>query len=119
MTALLWDPNDVQRNSIGERITRLSKHTIFVSDLATSVAFYSRLLRLEMLEMKNEKYAIFNVKNMLLELKVGEPVTYSGENLIVGHVSIDVPDAKEAYDYLTNHQVCITDIITKVCIFLV
>ena len=42
---------------------------------------------------------------MVLELKVGATTAFAGENLIVGHISVDVPDSKLAFDYLTQKKV--------------
>ena len=62
-------------------------------------------MKFDLLEIVEGISAVFDAKNLLLELKVGNPIVFSAENLIVGHVSVDVPDSKEAFDYLTREQV--------------
>ena len=67
------------------------------------------------LQKMDDTSATFDAKNMMIELKVGTPNAFSAENLIVGHTSVDVPNAQDAFDYLTQKQVSWWDVCRSRC----
>ncbi len=102
---LHWNPK-IPRHGIGQNLTHIRHSTLFVSDLRKSVDFYSNIMKFKVLTMDKENgSATLSMKNMVLELKVGATTAFAGENLIVGHISVDVPDSKLAFDYLTQKKV--------------
>ena len=102
---LHWNPK-IARHGIGQNLTHIRHSTFFVSDLQKSVDFYSNIMKFKVLTMDKENgSATLSMKNMVLELKVGATTAFAGENLIVGHISVDVPDSKLAFDYLTQKKV--------------
>lgn len=102
---LHWNPK-IPRHGIGQNLTHIRHSTFFVSDLRKSVDFYSNIMKFKVLTMDKENgSATLSMKNMVLELKVGATTAFAGENLIVGHISVDVPDSKLAFDYLTQKKV--------------
>ena len=102
---LHWNPN-FPRHGIGQNLSHIRHSTFFVSDLQRSVDFYSNIMKFKVLTTDEENgSATLSMKNMVLELKVGATTAFAGENLIVGHVSVDVPDSKLAFDYLTQKKV--------------
>merc|ERR1719491_1440513 len=62
-------------------------------------------MKLDLINFVKGNSALFDAKNIFLELKVGIPTVFSAENLIVGHVAVDVPDSKQAFEYLTHKKV--------------
>ena len=102
---LHWNSNLPRNGPLADNLTHTTHSTFFVSNLQQSVDFYSKIMKFDLLEIVEGISAVFDAKNLLLELKVGNPIVFSAENLIVGHVSVDVPDSKEAFDYLTREQV--------------
>jgi len=102
---LHWNPN-LPRHGLGDNLTHIRHSTFFVSDLQKSIQFYSNIMKLNLLSVKDDgTSAIFDAKNMVLEIKVGTPTAFIGENLIVQHLSFDVPDSQKAFDYLTQKKV--------------
>lgn len=100
-----WNPNLPRNGPLAENLSHARHATIVVSSLQKSVQFYSNIMRLELVAW-NETSAAFDAKNMLLVLKVGTPTgVFAPNNLIVGHVSVDVPDSKQAFRYLTQEKI--------------
>lgn len=94
-----WDPIKVRTRGLGENLLYVTRRTYEVSDLNASLRFFHKILHFRIVEL-DETSATLDCKNMLLTIKVGTPVTYSGDNLIVNHLSVDVEDVEKAFDYL-------------------
>lgn len=101
---LHWNYNVPRNGPIGENLSHTSKSTFFVSDLQETVEFYSKIMRFDLLSIDGTS-AVFDAKTIYLEFKVGIPTFFAARNLIVGHISVDVPDFKEAFDYFTQKKV--------------
>ena len=101
---LHWDPLRKRNRGLGENLQYISAKVHEVTNLEESIIFYRDILRFKLLE-KDETSAKFDCKNMLLHIKLGIPITFSGENLIVSHVSVDVDDIEKGFDYLYTQGV--------------
>ena len=99
MAILHWDPDIKRTRGLGENLQNISCKTFFVSNLKESLYFYHKVLRFNILE-KNDTSATLDCNNMVITIRVGTPITFSGDNLIVSHVSVDVIDVEKAFDYL-------------------
>ena len=88
-----------------DNLTHTTHSTFFLSNLQQSEDFYSKIMKFDLLEIVEGISAGFDAKKLLLELKVGNPIVFSAENLIIGHVSVAVPDPKEAFNYMTQEKV--------------
>lgn len=90
---LHWDASR-QRQGLGDNVLQANHLAIIVSDVGRSAQFYSNVLGFQQIRRPNfDKHgAWFTMGNLELHLIKGIPIVHSGDDLIVGHISIDVKD---------------------------
>lgn len=78
----------------GQVIRRVNHIALLVSDVGRSAAFYANVLGLRQIKRPDfDRYgAWFSLGNIELHLIKGDPLVHSGENLVVGHISLEVSD---------------------------
>ena len=96
---LHWNVDNKRTRGLGENLSHVYGKSMFVSNLEQSLQFYEEILGLQIIE-RSDTSAKVDAKNMIFELRVGTPITFSGENLIVSHISIDVMNVQNAFDHL-------------------
>lgn len=110
---LHWDTT-VPREGLGENLKRIQRVAFAVKDIDRSIEFYTNIIKLKV-AYRSESFCILNANNTELELRIGTPNIFGGENLIVSHVSIDVQDHQAAFQYLTDMKVRFTLFQTDLC----
>ena len=88
--SLHWDPNREKRG-IGEVLYKANHIALIVSDVGRSAAFYSDIIGLQQIRRPDfdRHGAWFTMGNLELHLIKGIPVVHSGDDLIVGHISLE------------------------------
>lgn len=91
--SLHWDPNREKRG-LGKYVHKANHIAIIVSDVGRSTRFYSDVMGFQQLRRPNfDKHgAWFTMGNVELHLIKGKPLVPSGDDLIVGHISVEVED---------------------------
>merc|ERR1712137_707990 len=88
--ALHWDPNRA-KPGLGEVLYKANHIALIVSDVGRSAAFYSDVIGLQ--EIRRPDFdrhgAWFTMGNLELHLIKGKPVVHTGDDLIVGHISLE------------------------------
>ena len=79
------------RTGIGKFLGRVNHIALIVSDVGKSTTFYSKVLGLPQIKRPNfdRHGAWFTFGNVELHLIKGNPVVHDGNNLIVGHISVE------------------------------
>ena len=90
MMKLHWDKS-VERRGLGDLIYKANHIAIVVSDVGKSLAFYSDVLGMQQIRRPNfdRHGAWLTLGNIELHLIKGRPVVHSGDDLIVGHISLE------------------------------
>lgn len=91
--SLHWDKQRDKRG-LGQYIYKANHIAIIVRDVARSARFYSNVMGFQQIRRPNfDKHgAWFTMGNLELHLIKGVPVVHSGDDLIVGHISIETYD---------------------------
>jgi hypothetical protein len=89
---LHWSPKFGDRRGLGDAVVKVNHIAIIVSDVGRSAAFYSDVLGLQQVRRPNfdRHGAWFTMGNIELHLIKGNPLVHSGDDLIVGHISLEV-----------------------------
>jgi len=93
---LHWDPS-VPRSGLGGLIKRANHYAIVVKDVAASLRFYKDVLGLQQIKRPNfdRHGAWLTAGNIEVHLIKGEPAVHKGDNLVVGHLSLETDDVDE------------------------
>merc|ERR1712013_289192 len=104
--ALHWEKGREKRG-LGEVIYKANHLAIIVSDVGRSAAFYSDVIGLQQIRRPDfdRHGAWFTMGNMELHLIKGTPVVHSGNDLIVGHISIETFDIDRVPEILHRANV--------------
>lgn len=88
--SLHW-AKDRQKRGLGEVVYKANHIALIVSDVGRSASFYTDVMGFQQIRRPNfDKHgAWFTMGNLELHLIKGTPVVHSGEDLIVGHISIE------------------------------
>ena len=100
---------DRPMEGIAEHIKGVNHIGILVSDVARSLKFYKNIMGFEQIRRPNfdATGAWLTIGNCELHLIKGEPLVYTGDDLVVGHISInidskDIPEVMKKLDVSTE-----------------
>ncbi|EGR32980.1 hypothetical protein IMG5_064880 [Ichthyophthirius multifiliis] len=104
-TKLHWDMN-IDRRGLGRNISHSNHIALVVSDIGASTYFYSDILGLQQIERPNfdRHGAWFTMGNIELHLIKGMPCVPFGDDLLVGHIALEVYDADVVLERLKKFQ---------------
>jgi catechol 2,3-dioxygenase-like lactoylglutathione lyase family enzyme len=93
---LHWDP-DVPRLGVGNLLKKVNHVAIIVSDVALSLSWYTNVLGFQQIRRPNfdRHGAWLTMGNIELHLIKGNPLVFEGDNLIVGHISVETDHPEE------------------------
>ncbi|CAN8069039.1 unnamed protein product [Agarophyton chilense] len=88
--ALHWTPGR-KKNGLGGLVYKANHLALIVSDVGRSTAFYTNVMGFQQIRRPNfdRHGAWFTIGNLELHLIKGTPVVHTGDDLIVGHISIE------------------------------
>ena len=88
--ALHWK-KDREKRGLGDLVYKSNHIAIIVSDVGRSARFYTDVMGFQQIRRPNfdRHGAWFTMGNIELHLIKGTPLVHSGEDLIVGHISIE------------------------------
>jgi len=87
---LHWDPK-IERYGLGNLLKKVNHIAILVKDVGTSLAWYVNVLGLQQIRRPNfdRHGAWLTMGNVELHLIKGVPTVHQGDDLIVGHISVE------------------------------
>lgn len=100
---LHWDPA-MQRKGLKDSVERCNHVAIIVSDVGRSATFYSEVVGLQQITRPDfDRFgAWFTIGNVELHLIKGVPIVPHGNDLIVGHISLECKDMGQVLQGLKN-----------------
>jgi len=106
LNKLHWNPN-IERKGLGTLLKKVNHVAIIVSDVGRSLAFYVQILGFQQIRRPNfDRYgAWLTMGNIELHLIKGTPLVFTGDNLIVGHISVETDNTEEVLKKLTELKV--------------
>ncbi|PXF40666.1 hypothetical protein BWQ96_09621 [Gracilariopsis chorda] len=96
-----------QKRGLGSLVYKANPIALIVSDVGRSAAFYSNVLGFQQIRRPNfdRHGAWLTMSNLELHLIKGTPVVPSGDDLIVGHISIETLEIEKVPEILRRMQV--------------
>jgi len=100
---LHWDPA-ITRRGLGDAVNRCNHVAIIVADVGRSATFYSEVVGLQQITRPDfDRFgAWLTLGNLELHLIKGNPIVPSGEDLIVGHISLECSNMDQVLNGLRN-----------------
>merc|ERR1719410_1233272 len=98
-----WDPA-IQRKGLKDSVERCNHVAIIVADVGRSATFYSEVVGLQQITRPDfDRFgAWLTLGNLELHLIKGNPIVPSGEDLIVGHISLECSNMDQVLNGLRN-----------------
>ena len=92
---LHWDPKRELRG-LGEVLYKANHIALICSDIGRSAAFYTNVIGLQPIRRPNfDRFgAWFSMGNIELHLIKGTPTVYEGDDLVIGHISLETFDVE-------------------------
>lgn len=103
---LHWDENK-ERRGLGNLLHKVNHIAITVSDVGESLAFYSDILGFQQIRRPNfdRHGAWLTIGNIELHLIKGVPTVHHGNDLVVGHISVESTDISAVLKRLDEMKV--------------
>lgn len=96
-----------EKRGLGSLVYKANHIALIVSDIGRSAAFYSNVLGFQQIRRPNfdRHGAWFTMGNLELHLIKGTPIVPSGDDLIVGHISIETLEIEKVPEILRKMKV--------------
>jgi len=103
---LHWNPS-IERKGLGNLLKKVNHVAIIVSDIGRSLSFYTEILGFQQIRRPNfdRHGAWLTMGNIELHLIKGPPLAPKGDNLIVGHISVETDDIEGVLEKLNEMKV--------------